>query len=355
MQNIILNPNRLSLAEQHLREAHAAGIFSAAALRVAASGTTYLSSDIGTLGWHRPPIPPDAVFDLASITKPVVSCALLRMVEMGKLFLHQTVADILPETHDEPVARITLRQLATHVSGLPPWSELFKHSRGEELLQAAARTALETEPNTRYAYSDLGYMLIGRALERVGDAPLDRLVTQTVLQPLGMHSTGYNPSPEIHNRVVSTACAEDRPGAEIIGTVHDENAHAAGGISGHAGLFGTADDLLKLAGSLLQWSHSPRLLGAPTLQLAQANQLDPGIGGHSIGWFTPPNPMLPKGDLLSGRTFGHTGFTGTMLVCDPEYSLAVVLLTNRVLKREDRQSIIDLRRRVLNAVASSVV
>jgi len=139
--------------------------------------------------------------------------------------------------------------------------------------------------------------------------------------------------------------------------VHDENALVFGGVSGHAGLFGTAADLALEASALVGTGeiNGHRLLGMPTLRLVRTNQVDPAIGGHSIGWFTPPNGMLPRGDIFGDSLFGHTGFTGTMLVCDPPNQLVVVLLTNRVVNPKDNGGIARIRRRVLNIVASSII
>src|SRR5205085_389891 len=104
---------------------------------------------------------------------------------------------------------------------------------------------------------------------------------------------------------------------------HDENAWVYGGVAGHAGLFGTAPDLAIAASALVMNGEAQghRLLGQPTLRLVRTNQVDPAVGGHSIGWFTPPNTMLPRGDIFGDTLFGHTGFTGTMIVCDPSREL----------------------------------
>ena len=129
------------------------------------------------------------------------------------------------------------------------------------------------------------------------------------------------------------------------------------GRNAHAGLFGTAADLVLEASALVGTGeiNGHRLLGIPTLRLVRTNQVDPAVGGHSIGWFTPPNSMLPRGDILPDTTFGHTGFTGTMLVCEPKNELAIVLLTNRVVNPSDNGGMARIRRRVINIVASSIV
>jgi Beta-lactamase class C and other penicillin binding proteins len=139
--------------------------------------------------------------------------------------------------------------------------------------------------------------------------------------------------------------------------VHDENAHALGGVAGHAGLFGTAPDLAILATALTGKGEDSghRVVGLPALELIRRSQIPAEVGGHTIGWFAHPNPMLPRGDLFDQTTFGHTGFTGTMIACNPTTQVITVLLTNRVMSSADASGIVGVRRKVLNAIASSVI
>ncbi len=299
----------------------------------------------------------DTIFDLASVTKPVNAVALLTLLEDGKASLHQKLEDLLPETAGSALAPVTVRQLATHTSGLPAWKPLYRIPGGRNpMLADILRTPLHHPPGTRYAYSDLGYLLIGEIIERVSGMSLDQYVHARVLAPLGMKDTGYLPAATRRSRIAATAHCPMRPGQTLVGEVHDSNAHAYGGVAGHAGLFGTAPDLALLGSALTRRGEAGgrRLLGVPTLRLARTNQIPPEVGGHSIGWFTPPNGMLPRGDLLGETVFGHTGFTGTMLVCDPEYELTVVLLTNRVMNPSENGGILRIRRQVMNAVASAI-
>lgn len=353
-----LDARRLGVADAHIRAGLEEGVFPAAVLLIARHGRIAHHRAFGHLHEGGKSTRPDTIFDLASLTKPCVATGLLTLVEDGAVSLAQRVEEFLPEAKGTPIGPLTIRQLATHTTGLPPWKPLYKHGQGHQVqLAEILRTPLRSPPGTRYAYSDLGYILLGEIVARAGGKTLDQYLHARLFAPLGMKDTGYLPAATRRGRIAPTANCPMRPDRTLIGEVHDANAHAAGGICGHAGLFGTAPDLALLATALVGEGevNGCRLLGRPTLRLAQTNQIDPDIGGHSIGWFTPPNGMLPRGDLLGDTAFGHTGFTGTMIVCDPAYNLIVILLTNRVMNPDDNSGIQRARRRVMNAVASAII
>lgn len=353
-----LDPERLAVADRHVREGLKAGVYGAAVLLVARGGRTAHRSAFGETA-PGCPATANTVFDLASLTKPVVATALLTLIEDGALFFHQTVEDLLPEAAGAPCGGLLVRDLATHVSGLPAWRPLHARGRGPRgILEAIYETPLQRGAGVRYEYSDLGYILLGAIAGRLaGEGGLAGLVERRVFAPLGMGSTGYLPAAERRRRIAPTAHCPMRPGETLVGEVHDANCHAAGGVTGHAGLFGTADDLARLGSALILGGtyRGRRLLGLPAVRRACASQIDPAVGGQTIGWFAAPNPMLPRGDLLGDSAFGHTGFTGTMVVCDPVLDLVLVLLTNRVRMPGDNGGIQRVRRRVCNAVASAVV
>lgn len=384
-----LDLRRLAIADAHTQAGVDDGTYPAAVLLVARHGKVAHHAAFGALQPGGKPTRPDSLFDLASVTKPCVATALLTLVEDGKVSLTQTVQEALPEAKNTAVGPLTLRLLATHTSGLPPWKPLYKLAepsppaplpdsplRGREkggenktrILAEILRTPLHHPPGTHYVYSDLGYLLLGEIVERASGMALDQYLHARLFVPLGMKETGYLPLRGLpssesaggatrRGRIAATANCPMRPGKTLVGEVHDANAHAFGGVAGHAGLFGTAPDLAVLVSALTGSGAAKghRLLGLPTLRLARTNQTTPDVGGHSIGWFTPPNGMLPRGDLLGDTAFGHTGFTGTMVVCDPAYDLVIVLLTNRVMNPDDNGGIQRVRRRVVNAVASAVI
>ncbi len=342
------------IVERGIRE----GMFPAAAYRILRHGQIAAE---GAFGLAQPDSEPpvaatlETVFDMASISKPFAAVLLLQMVERGDLHLGQTVGDFLPEAGDSPVGKLTLRQIATHVSGLPPWKPLYLQP--EPLAQIFA-TPLDHEQGTHYAYSDLGYILLGTIVARVAKQPFDHLAQERIFGPLGMTRTAYRPPAEWRGQIAATANCGWRKDKILIGEVHDANAYSLGGISGHAGLFSCVPDLTRFALSL-QYPEAasarniPPVLAPLTLRLARERQIAPEIGGHSIGWFTPPNGMLPSADLLSPHTFGHTGFTGTLLMFDPQHDLTLILLTNHVYTTVG--GLLTLRRLFTNAVAGAIL
>jgi CubicO group peptidase (beta-lactamase class C family) len=356
------HPDRLRRLEDLLRQGLADGLYPAA---------TYLLLRHGQIAAHgalglaqpdaNPPVAcvPDTIFDMASLTKPVTATLLLQCVEEGRLHLGQCVRDHLPEASEAPVGPATLRQLATHTSGLPAWKPLYK-SRAASAVADILTIPLEAEPGARYTYSDPGYILLGEILARATETPLARLAQERIFTPLGMERSGYRPDPGLRPHIAATAHCPWREGKVLIGEVHDANAHSMNGVSGHAGLFSTAPDMARFALALRHTQTAaqgslPPLLGPLARRLAERNQLEPAVGGHSIGWFTPPNGMLPRGDLLSERSFGHTGFTGTSLLFDPEYDLTLLLLTNRVYRPGEGTGVLRLRRLFANCVAGALI
>ena len=308
-------------------------------------------ADVGLLPETNAPLTVDAnmIFDVASITKMFTAVLLLQCVEAGGVHLGQKLGEFLPDADGSPVAKLTLKQLATHTSGLPPWAALHASKRGH--LAEIFATPLTSEPGTRYAYSDLGYILLGEILHRITGDNLVRLTELKIFQLCGMTRTGYNPAASLRTQIAPTANCPVRSDKILIGEVHDANAWSLGGVAGHAGVFSTAADLARFSLGL----QSGALLSPAALRLLQQNQIAPEIGGHSIGAFTVPNPMLPRGDLLSTQTFGHTGFTGTLFLCDPENRLTLILLTNRVYFPQDNGGISKIRRQFANAVAGAML
>ena len=241
---------------------------------------------------------------------------------------------------------MTLRHLLTHTSGLPAWAACYSG------LDAAVETILaleRTAPETRYAYSCLGYILLAKILQNLTGKPLDALACEQVFAPLGLASLTFAPDPARCAPTTAREGAEEEP-VSLRGIVHDGNARAIranGGVSGNAGLFGTAGDVARFGEALRAGSF----FSAP----AQARLLSPQSAppGHTLGFFCTPNPLAPQGDLLSDAAVGHSGYTGTLLTLDPAFDLTVALLTNAVLG-EGKTDFLRWRRRFLNAIAGSL-
>ena len=342
------DPERLAKVDTLLQKGVKDKLFPSAVYSVSHKQEVIASGAFGVPqpdSFEKRPASLDTLFDLASITKTFTGVLLLLATEDGLIHLGLKVQDLLPEAKTSPVANVTLTQLATHTSGLPPWKPLYRTS---DPLQDILQTPLEAEPGTRYAYSDLGYVLLTKILERVTGLSFDALVKTQILDPLNLTETCFNPASSLHFRIAATANCPIRDGKTLIGEVHDANAHSMKGISGHAGLFSTAGEVTRYAEGL------STILRRLTLPKATQSQIPESIGGHSIGWFTATNSMLPSGDFFSNQCFGHTGFTGTMLIIEPKHELTLVLLTNRVYYPTDATRALRLRRYFSNLIASAL-
>lgn len=368
-----LDASRLSAAHDFLARGLEAGEYTAATYVVARHGKVGASGAMGRLGIEEdsPAAQIDTIFDMASVTKPVATAtSLMILVERGALHLNQPVTAFFPDRSLPHLAGITVKQLATHTSGLPAWCDLFTHdgTRGKAIENLFA-IPLENPPGTKHVYSCLSYIMLGLVIEQVAGMPLSRFARENVFEPLGMVDSGHNPPKEKLARIAHTANSRARE-HNLPGDVHDENAHSMEGNAGNAGLFSNAPDMAIYAQMMLSGGASPigpigpispisghseiRILSPLSVKKMLTNRIDPSIGGQSIGYFTHPNEMLPCGDLFSERSAGHTGFTGTSLLIDPEYDMFVILLTNRVLKNRDGGDFIKRRKIFHNIVASAV-
>ena len=295
----------------------------------------------------------DTIFDLASLTKPMSTATLLlQCVERGELHLGQKVDVFFEELHGPltHLSEVDLFDLATHTAGLPPipeWPHSVESASRDDLIRSVLRTERGQLPGVGYAYSDTGYIILGEIISMATSTPLSELFQSRIAQPLSLSTLGFVPPSHWHDCLAPTSTTA------AIGLVHDPRARDMGGVAGHAGLFGTASDVLT-------YLETIRKGGAPLLSRAAAarmstNQLDSTVGAHSIGWFCAGNDYLPKGDLFSNRAFGHSGFTGAVALIDPEYNVSLVLLTNRVVNEgEDNKRFLMTRRKFTNALAATV-
>ncbi|HIE52910.1 MAG TPA: class A beta-lactamase-related serine hydrolase [Armatimonadetes bacterium] len=300
----------------------------------------------------RRPMKYDTIFDLASVTKVVATTtAVMHLYQAGRLALDAPVAEYLPEFHSVP----TVRHLLTHTSGLPAWKPFYReHSSPEAIFAAVCATPLEHKPGTKCTYSDLGFITLGVLVERVSGEPLNVYCHRHLFAPLGLSDTGFNPPPDKRSRCAAT---EECPwrGRILCGEVHDENAYACGGVAGHAGLFSTASDLAVFLHSLLE-SLAPPAAGRQTAEVLSpatvrpmfAEQTGPAEERFWLGW-----KRLGYGEggpQSSPLSFGHDGFTGTLLWADPERELGVILLTNRVHPRRENRRLYEVRPQFLSRV-----
>ena len=300
------------------------------------------------------PMTPDTVFDLASLTKPVATApAVMVLVERGKLRPGDRVAKYWPEFAANGKAAVTVEHCLLHTSGLTADNAIADYAGSRaEMLGRVAGLSLEAPPGTRFRYSDVGYIVLGELVGRVSGQSVDEFAREQVFAPLKMTDTGYRPAAGLLGRVAPTGRRDGRP---IVGEVHDPRAFALGGVAGHAGLFGTADDLARYCRMLLRGGEldGARVLGPLTVRLFTEPRPIPG-GLRSRGWDVDTAFSAQRGDLFPpGDGYGHTGFTGTSVWVDPPSQTAVIVLTNRV-HPNDKGNVTELRRQVATIVASAI-
>jgi CubicO group peptidase (beta-lactamase class C family) len=333
-----------------LSERIAAGDFPSAVYLVAQAGRVVFADALGDAVREpaRRAITDSTIYDLASLTKPLVTgllCALA--VERGHIQLDEPLADCLPDFDREDKRELTVRQLLTHTSGLPAWLplQIATGNKRARALETIAAAPLAYEPRSRVVYSDLGFITLGFLLERIGGAPLADLARSEIFQPLKLERTFFNPDRAMqteiaacesggnlyeremcvneHGLEVGTACRAET----IWGEVHDGNAHFLGGAAGHAGLFSNAAETLRLAEQFL--ARRTQLLKPETCALFRANMTEGLNEARSLAWQLAATPESTAGPRLSPDSFGHLGFTGTSCWIEPARDRIFVLLTNR--------------------------
>jgi CubicO group peptidase (beta-lactamase class C family) len=339
---------RFAKAFTILRQAIAQRAFPAASVAVSHRGRLVALRAFGRFTYElASPVPePTTLFDLASLTKVVATTSMAMLLyERGLLDLEAPLATIVPEftsTNPDPRRRnVTLRMLLAHSSGLPAYEKLFlkAHTR-DDLLRAAFATGLVADPGARAEYSDIGFILLGVALERLADESLDRFCQREIFAPLGMTHTTFNPPADMRAQIPPTADDKTFRRRVIQGEVQDENASTLGGLAAHAGVFSSAEDLAKFAHALL--NRGRPILRPETVALFTRRESAPTGTSRALGWDTPSAPSL-SGKYFSPQSFGHVGYTGTSLWIDPIRQVSITLLTNRTWPDCSNQAIKQLR------------
>lgn len=346
-------PDLATRLETRLRAAVADHVAPATVALVARHGAIVAEVAVGTETYDQgsKAVSVDSRFDMASLTKVCATTpAVLWCCDHGLLALDTPVQQLLPEFTGKDKEKVTLRHLLTHCAGLPAYIKFFETIRGKDAIVAAAAAApLESEPGTATKYSDLGLILTMVIVERATKEPFEDFVRRVVFTPLGMAHAGFAHA----DHPIDAVPTEVDPwrGHLARGEVHDENAFAMGGVSGHAGLFATADDIARIG--LMYLGGGRGVLRPETARTAIRRQnLVPG-SSRAIGWDT----FIEGGSCgskLDASSFGHTGFTGTSIWCDPHRDLVIVLLTNRVHPSRDNQKHVALRREIADLVVDAM-
>jgi uncharacterized protein YbbC (DUF1343 family)/CubicO group peptidase (beta-lactamase class C family) len=305
----------------------------------------------------RLPMEPDTIFDMASLTKAVATApSIMILSDRGKLKVTDKVAKYIPAFAQNGKQDITIEQLLLHRGGLLPDDDIADYDHGPaQAWKNIYATRPESRPGTRFAYSDVGYIVLGKLVEVVSGRPLDEFAREEIYEPLGMKHTRFKPPPDWVEKCAPT---EKREGHWMIGQVHDPRSYALGGVAGHAGLFSTADDLSRFCRMLL---HGGRLDGHRVLkestirEMTRERCLPDGSGCRGYGFDIDTPYSGCRGDRFAvGSTYGHTGFTGTSFWIDPVHQCYLVLLTNSV-HPDGTGNILKLRHEVATVVAEALL
>jgi len=344
-----LRPRQLT-SNNILKLALDQGIFSCAQWAVWHRGAQIDAGAIGNRSFtaDSPSIDSDTLFDLASLTKPLATSLIaLQLAGAHELELTAPVASMWPLASEanEQWQHIAVRDLLTHTSGLPE-VPLFPANRSQPdlgpsgcrdaVILASLNSPVRVQPGTEFRYSDTGYIVTSGLVEDLTGQRLDVLFAANIAAKMGITELSFVPDP------AQRSFAETDPAADV-GMVHDPRARFMSGVAGHAGLFGTANCVATLANAIL--SRDSRLLPEAVWPLIFNNQITETVGRQSLGWFLSGSPYLPTALGISKAAIGHSGFTGCLLIIDPERNLTATLLTNRVLNAEqDGTDYLALRR-----------
>jgi serine-type D-Ala-D-Ala carboxypeptidase len=340
-----------------LEQAVAQKAFPGASVAVTHAGKLVALKSVGRFTYEEgsPQVTVDSVFDLASVTKVVATTSMAMILyERGLLDLEAPVVGVIPEFNgDDPRRReVTFRMLLAHSSGLSGHEKLYLSSHSlDEVIAEALRVPLKSPPGTRAEYSDLGFIALGLALERIAEEGLDAFCQREVFGPLGMLQTVFNPPSALKSRIPPTANDETYRKRIIQGEVYDENASVMGGVAPHAGLFSAASDVAIFAHAML--SGGSPISRRETVALFTHQEDSPPGTSRALGWDTPSAPSL-SGKYFSPASFGHVGYTGTSLWIDPERQLSVTMLTNRTWPDSANRAIREIWPRFHDAVAEAL-
>ena len=277
------------------------------------------------------PVSSETMFDLASLTKPLVTAALSLLFAMdGRLDIDAPLSEYLLNTRKTPLEKVPFHRLLSHSSGLVGWAPLFRECRPENAREGLRKSILSLPlsyvPGTRSEYSDFGYILAGWILELVGKNSLDRLFDERIRTPLGTSGAGFTPSSPgspLANRTFAATEPPEEGSTSLTGIVHDEHSRLLGGVSGHAGLFGTAKAVWELS---KPWFGEGDLFPRGWLDRFRTRQEGTP---WTLGWDTP-TAGSSSGKWFSSFSIGHLGYTGTSVWMDLDRQIIIILLTNRV-------------------------
>lgn len=335
---------------QQLEAGWNAGVFPGASASVAiweGRGWTYVGHTVGERAAGAGAVTTDTIYDLASLTKPWVAMAALHLHHRGAFALDAPIHELIPEAREVPLGGRVWEVVLSHRSGLRAWVpfyETLSHEPGSPAAEAWVLARLiehgDANPEGVAVYSDLGYILAGVAMSRAADMQLDEIVAAEVSMPLGLEDMVFfgaaRSDDAWKSRCAPTGWSPWR-GRSLNGEVHDDNCSALGGVAGHAGMFGTANGVARFGAACIGAWHGRR--GASEEAMMRHATARRAGGTHRLGWDGKAERDSAAGTRIGAEAFGHLGFTGTSLWCDPGRQVVIVLLTNRVAVSEDNTAI----------------
>ncbi len=297
----------------------------------------------------------ETIFDLASVSKVVgTTTAAMILYDKGKLKLDEKVSHYLPAFAKNGKEDVTVRNLLLHNSGLIPYRDYMSlYKTKDEVINSIMNEKLQYSIGSETVYSDLNMIVLQQILEKISGKPLDVFLKENVFKPLNMNRTMYNPPKELWYYCPPTSLKSVGEKRNK-GVVHDGNAFILGGVSGHAGLFSTAEDLAVFLQMMMQNGKYGEKQIVKTSTVKQWTKRQSPESSRGIGWDTKSEEKSSAGVLFSKNSFGHTGYTGTSLWVDRNRDLFVILLTNRVYPDENNTQIIDFRPRIHDAIVNSI-
>jgi serine-type D-Ala-D-Ala carboxypeptidase len=361
------NVGRFAGVYKVLQDAIDARAFPGCAFGVLTDGEVVLSDALGSFTYEHnaPPVQPDTVFDVASLTKVVCTTAIAMLLfQRGLLELDTPVGDLLPgfvvgRHNTELARRVTLRNLLAHNSGLPGYVEFFRTTpSASALFRACLELPIEAPPGERSEYSDPGFILLGKVLEVLARESLADFAQKQLFAPLGMSATRFRPVGEQRARIPPTEINKSFRHRLIQGEVQDENASVLDGIAGHAGIFSNVPDLLSFAKAIIAGldhneNSSPPPHFTPEAIKIFSERQSPAGSSRALGWDTPSEDSS-AGRHFSRHSIGHLGYSGCSIWIDLDASIAAVLLTNRTWPDRESQSIRQIRPAFHDAVRESL-
>jgi beta-N-acetylhexosaminidase len=360
-EEVGMNGRFLARADSLIQASISARAFPGAAIAI---GRSNVVARLQGYGYHtytsERRVTPRTVFDVASLTKVVATtAAVMKLYDEGRLNLDAPVIHYVPAFGQGGKEQVTVRHLLTHTSGLPSFRPFHREgfTGRQQIIEAIMAESPEFRPGSATRYSDLGYITLGLVVEAITGHDLATYTREQVFLPLGMRQTGFRSVGTIDEAIVPTEYDRTFRHRLMQGEVHDEAAYLMGGTAGHAGLFSTAEDLARFAQMLLGEGTLGgfRFVAPETVRLFTARS-DFGSGLRALGWdLKAPTGYSSAGSQFGARSFGHTGFTGTSIWVDPDASIYVILLTNRVYPTRENQRLVAVRPQLADIAFEAII